>query len=127
MGRGRACRTPGIQLLTRLRVVDNSVPGRTMAKCAQVNAIRGRMKVAGVGDKIKVACRGKMMNAIVTGIRGNNGIYCGGPPEMGENTCVLVDNNWEPMGTRIRGPLPAYLRSLGPRTVKICSLATRFV
>eukprot|EP00117_Sycon_ciliatum_P024135 scpid94722/ scgid20325/ 39S ribosomal protein L14, mitochondrial len=120
----RCMRRQGVQLLTELRVIDNSVPARTIAKCAFVFR---RRKIAVVGERIKVACQGKMQNALVTGTRGYGPASVHMHPAFGENTCVLLDNNFEPVGTRIRGPLPTCLRKLGSKTAKVCAMATRFV
>ena len=124
MVRVRCSSKEGVQLLTRMKVIDNSVPARTVARVAFVFQKR---RTAVVGDMIKVACMGKMQNALVTSTRGKNRVCCSSAPAFGENTCVLLNKGFEPIGTRIRGPLPAYLRSLGPKTVKICAMATTFV
>ncbi len=117
-----------IQQETVLEVADNS--GAKSMVCIKV--LGGtRKRYATIGDVIVVAIREAMAKAKVKKgdikravivrtakeIRRQDGSYI----RFDVNSAVLVDNNGEPLGTRIFGPVARELR--GKRFMKIISLA----
>jgi large subunit ribosomal protein L14 len=117
-----------IQMQTNLDVADNS--GARRVQCIKV--LGGSMRrFATVGDIIIVSVKeaiprgrvkkGQVMKAVVVrtakGIRRPDGSLI----RFDRNAAVLVNNNKEPIGTRIFGPVPRELR--GKQHMKIISLA----
>lgn len=117
-----------IQMQTNLDVADNSGARRVM--CIKVLG-GSKRKYAGVGDIIVVSVKeaiprgrvkkGQVMRAVVVrtakDIRRNDGSVI----RFDGNAAVLINNNKEPIGTRIFGPVPRELRS--KNHMKIISLA----
>ncbi len=117
-----------IQQETTLVVADNS--GAKKVACIKVLGGTGR-KYASVGDIIIVAVKtaipngnvkkGEVSRAVVVRtakeIRRNDGSYI----RFDENAAVLLNNQNEPRGTRIFGPVARELRD--KRFMKIVSLA----
>jgi large subunit ribosomal protein L14 len=117
-----------IQMQTNLDVADNSGARRVM--CIKVLG-GSKRKYASVGDTIVVSVKeaiprgrvkkGQVMKAIVVrtakDIRRPDGTVI----RFDRNAAVLVNNNVEPIGTRIFGPVPRELRS--KNHMKIVSLA----
>lgn len=116
-----------IQMQTVLDVADNS--GARKVMCFKV--IGGsKRRYAGVGDIIKVSVKeaipkskvkkGDVMNAVVVrtkkGVRRPDGSLI----RFDTNAAVLLNNQREPIGTRIFGPVTRELRKL---FMKIISLA----
>lgn len=116
-----------IQMQTVLDVADNS--GARKVMCFKV--IGGsKRRYAGVGDIIKVSVKeaipkskvkkGDVMNAVVVrtkqGIRRPDGSLI----RFDTNAAVLLNNQREPIGTRIFGPVTRELRKA---FMKIISLA----
>lgn len=116
-----------IQMQTVLDVADNS--GARKVMCFKV--IGGsKRRYANVGDVIKVSIReaipkskvkkGDVMNAVVVrtkkGVRRPDGSLI----RFDTNAAVLLNNQREPIGTRIFGPVTRELRKL---FMKIISLA----
>jgi large subunit ribosomal protein L14 len=118
-----------IQEKTRLVVADNS--GAKEVECIRVKGGTGR-RFASIGDHVKCAVKfavpggavkkGDVVDAIVVRtckeVRRTDGSYI----RFGDNAVVLVDENNEPKGTRIFGPIARELRSKGA-SPKILSLA----
>jgi large subunit ribosomal protein L14 len=118
-----------IQEKTRLVVADNS--GAKEVECIRVKGGTGR-RFASIGDHVKCAVKfavpggsvkkGDVVDAVVVRtckeIRRTDGSYI----RFGDNAVVLVDENNEPKGTRIFGPIARELRSKGA-SPKILSLA----
>ena len=117
-----------IQTETNLEVADNS--GARRVQCIRV--LGGtRRKYASIGDIIVVAVKdaipnarvkkGEVRRAVVVrtakGIARPDGSYI----KFDDNAAVLLDQNKEPVGTRIFGPVARELR--GRRFMKIISLA----
>lgn len=117
-----------IQMQTILDVADNSGARRVMC----IKVIGGsKRRYANVGDVIKVAVKdatprgrvkkGDVYNAVVVrtakGIRRSDGALI----KFDNNAAVLLNNKFEPMGTRIFGPVTRELRT--ERFMKIVSLA----
>jgi large subunit ribosomal protein L14 len=117
-----------IQMQTQLEVADNS--GAKTVKCIKVLGGSKRMS-AGLGDVIVVAVqqalpggkikKGDVKKAVIVRttypLRREDGSYI----RFDTNSVVIINNNNEPVGTRIFGPVARELR--GRSFTKICSLA----
>jgi large subunit ribosomal protein L14 len=117
-----------IQMQTNLSVADNS--GAKRVQCIKVLGGSHR-RYAGIGDIIKVSVKdaiprgkvkkGDVFNAVVVrtkkGIRRPDGSLI----RFDGNAAVLLNNQLQPIGTRIFGPVTRELRS--ERFMKIISLA----
>jgi large subunit ribosomal protein L14 len=117
-----------VQTESRLKVADNS--GAKEVLCIRVLGGTGR-RYASVGDKIVVSVKqampsggikkGAVSKAVVVrvkkAVRRPDGSYI----RFDENSCVLLNNNDEPRGTRIFGPVARELRD--KQFMKIVSLA----
>jgi large subunit ribosomal protein L14 len=117
-----------IQMQTKLDVADNS--GAKIVKCIKVIGGSKRM-TAYLGDIIVVAVKnalpggkikkGEVKRAVVVRtaypLRRDDGSYI----QFSTNSVVILNNQNEPVGTRIFGPVARELRS--KNFSKICSLA----
>lgn len=117
-----------IQMQTNLDVADNS--GARRVQCIKVLG-GSKRKYASVGDIIVVSVKeaiprgrvkkGEVMRAVVVrtakGVRRADGSLI----RFDRNAAVLVNNQGEPIGTRIFGPVTRELRAR--RHMKIVSLA----
>lgn len=117
-----------IQQESRLQVADNS--GARKVMCIRV--LGGtRRKYASVGDVIVVSVKeaipnarvkkGEVRRAVVVRVKKGMNRPDGSTIRFDENAAVLIDNNKEPVGTRIFGPVARELRGRG--FMKIVSLA----
>ena len=117
-----------IRAESKLSVADNS--GARRVKCIRVLG-GSRRKEASVGDVIVVAVaeaipnarvkKGEVRRAVVVRTKKNIGRRDGSYIRFDENAAVLIDNNKEPVGTRIFGPVARELRGRG--YMRIVSLA----
>jgi len=117
-----------IQAESKLQVADNS--GARKVKCIRVLG-GSRRRFASVGDLIVVAIseampnarvkKGEVRKAVVVRTKKTIGRDDGTSISFDENAAVLVDNQREPVGTRIFGPVARELRAAG--FMKIVSLA----
>jgi large subunit ribosomal protein L14 len=117
-----------IQMQTNLGVADNS--GAKRVQCIKVLGGSHR-RYAGIGDVIKVTVKdaiprgkvkkGDVLNAVV--VRTKKGVRRpdGSAIRFDGNAAVLLNNQLQPIGTRIFGPVTRELRS--ERFMKIISLA----
>lgn len=117
-----------IQMQTRLEVADNS--GAKEIQCIKVLGGSHR-RYANIGDIIKVSVKdaiprgrvkkGDVYNAVVVrtkkGVRRPDGSII----RFDTNAAVLLNNQMQPIGTRIFGPVTRELRT--ERFMKIISLA----
>jgi len=117
-----------IQMQSRLAVADNS--GAKMVQCIKVLG-GAKRRTAGIGDVIVVSVKeaiprgkvkkGEVYNAFVVrttaGVRRRDGSLI----RFDGNAAVLLNNQLQPIGTRIFGPVTRELRS--ERFMKIISLA----
>jgi large subunit ribosomal protein L14 len=117
-----------IQMQTNLGVADNS--GAKRVQCIKVLGGSHR-RYAGIGDVIKVSVKdaiprgkvkkGDVYNAVVVrtkkGVRRSDGSVI----RFDGNAAVLLNNQLQPIGTRIFGPVTRELR--GEKFMKIISLA----
>jgi large subunit ribosomal protein L14 len=120
-----------IQTQSILEVADNT--GARKVQCIKV--IGGsKRRYAGIGDIIKISVKeasprgkvkkGEVLNAVVVrtrhGVRRNDGSLI----RFDTNAAVLLNNQLQPIGTRIFGPVTRELRSGGVESfMKIISLA----
>ena len=117
-----------IQMQTNLRVADNS--GARRVQCIKVLGGAGR-RYASVGDIIVVSVKeaiptgrvkkGDVRRAVVVRVAKDIQRPDGSVIRFDTNAAVLVNNNGEPIGTRIFGPVPRELRA--KNHMKIISLA----
>ena len=121
-----------IQMQTNLEVADNS--GAKKVMCIKVLGGSHR-RYAGIGDIIKVSVKdaiprgrvkkGEVYNALVVrtrkGVRRSDGSVI----RFDGNAAVILNNNLQPLGTRIFGPVTRELR--GEKFMKIISLAPEVV
>ena len=121
-----------IQQETRLRVSDNT--GAKSVLCIKVLGGSGR-KYARLGDLIIVSVKkaipggvvkkGDVSTAVIVRtkkeLRRKDGSYI----RFDENAAVLLDNNKEPKGTRVFGPVARELRE--KKYMKILSLAPEVI
>lgn len=117
-----------IQMQTNLDVADNS--GAKKVMCIKVLGGSHR-RYADIGDIIKVSIKdaiprgrvkkGEVYNALVVrtrkGVRRSDGSVI----RFDGNAAVILNNNLQPLGTRIFGPVTRELR--GEKFMKIISLA----
>jgi large subunit ribosomal protein L14 len=117
-----------IQMQTSLDVADNSGAKRVM--CIKVLGGSHR-RYADIGDIIKVSIKdaiprgrvkkGEVYNALVVrtrkGVRRSDGSVI----RFDGNAAVILNNNLQPLGTRIFGPVTRELR--GEKFMRIISLA----
>ncbi|HWJ86552.1 MULTISPECIES: 50S ribosomal protein L14 [Pelagibacterium] len=117
-----------IQMQTNLDVADNSGARRVM--CIKVLGGSHR-KYASVGDIIVVSVKdaiprgrvkkGQVMKAVVVRTASDIRRPDGTVIRFDRNAAVIINNNKEPIGTRIFGPVPRELRA--KNHMKIISLA----
>jgi large subunit ribosomal protein L14 len=117
-----------IQTETRLRVADNT--GAREILCIRVRG-GSRRRYAGVGDVIVATVKqanpqgsvkkGEVVNAVVVRTRKEFGRDDGTYISFDENAAVLIDQQNNPRGTRIFGPVARELRDRN--FMKIVSLA----
>jgi large subunit ribosomal protein L14 len=117
-----------IQMQTNLDVADNS--GARRVQCIKVLG-GSKRRFATVGDIIVVSVKeaiprgrvkkGQVMKAVI--VRTSKGLRRpdGSLIRFDRNAAVLINNNKEPIGTRIFGPVPRELRA--KQHMKIISLA----
>jgi large subunit ribosomal protein L14 len=117
-----------IQMQSVLEVADNS--GARRLKCIKVLG-GSKRRYANIGDIIKVSIKeaiprskvkkGEVYSAVVVrtckGVRRNDGSVI----RFDSNAAVLLNNQLQPIGTRIFGPVTRELRS--ERFMRIISLA----
>ena len=117
-----------IQMRSILEVADNS--GAKRVQCIKVLG-GSKRRTAGVGDIIVVSVKeaaprgrvkkGDVMKAVVVRISKDIKRSDGSVIRFDRNAAVLINNQSEPVGTRIFGPVPRELRA--KNHMKIISLA----
>ncbi len=121
-----------IQQETRLRVADNT--GALEILCIQV--VGGtRRRYARVGDLIRATVKsirpgaaiqkGAVVTAVVVRTRKEFHRPDGSTIRFDDNAAVIIDNNGDPKGTRIFGPVGRELRA--KKYMRILSLAPEVV
>jgi large subunit ribosomal protein L14 len=121
-----------IQAESTLEVADNS--GARKVACIRVLG-GSRRKYASIGDVIVVSVKdaipngrvkkGEVKQAVVVRTRKEVGRPDGSYIRFDDNAAVLIDNQREPIGTRIFGPVARELRAR--RFMKIISLAPEVI
>ena len=117
-----------IQMQTNLDVADNS--GARRVQCIKVLG-GSKRKYASLGDIIVVSVKeanpnskvkkGDVMKAVIVRTAKEVGRADGSYIKFDSNSAVLIDNQREPVGTRIFGPVARELRA--KQFMKILSLA----
>ncbi|HEY3427436.1 MAG TPA: 50S ribosomal protein L14 [Acidimicrobiia bacterium] len=117
-----------IQQESRLKVADNT--GAREVLCIRVLGGSTR-RYAGVGDVIVATVKdaipggtvkkGEVVKAVVVRTRKAARRIDGTYVRFDDNACVIIDNNRQPRGTRIFGPVARELRD--QRFMRIVSLA----
>ncbi len=117
-----------IQMQSNLEVADNS--GARRVQCIKVLG-GSKRKVAGVGDVIVVSVKeaiprgrvkkGEVLKAVIVRTAKEIRRVDGSAIRFDRNAAVLINNQNEPIGTRICGPVTRELRA--KRFMKIVSLA----
>ncbi|XP_078040105.1 mitochondrial ribosomal protein L14 [Augochlora pura] len=121
--------------LTRLRVVDNSEIGKQAMmegrppRCIHVY---NKIGVGYIGDVVMVAIKGEKKKGILVGLKQRQKTKV---PKFDSNNLVLIDDNGQPLGTRIHVPIPNILRTImrdkthskGADYTKILAIATKFI
>ena len=117
-----------IQMQSNLDVADNS--GARRVQCIKVLG-GSKRKVAGVGDVIVVSVKeaiprgrvkkGEVLEAVIVRTAKEIRRVDGSAIRFDRNAAVLINNQNEPIGTRIFGPVTRELRA--KRFMKIVSLA----
>lgn len=121
-----------IQIYSRLKVADNS--GARLLRVIQVMG-GSKRRYGGLGDIIVASVRealpnsnvkkGDVVKAVVVRVRKDTQRPDGTTIRFDSNAAVLINNNKEPRGTRIFGPVPRELRDKG--FMRILSLAPEVV
>jgi len=121
-----------IQRESKLKVMDNS--GAKWVQCIQVLG-GAKRKTASIGDLIVVAIKqalpkgkvkkGEVQKALIIRTKKENQRKDGTSIRFDNNTVVLVNNNGEPLSSRIFGPIPRELRK--KRWMKVIALATSVI
>ncbi|NKB80657.1 MAG: 50S ribosomal protein L14 [Nitrospirales bacterium] len=121
-----------IQNYTYLEVADNS--GAKSVRCFHV--LGGtRRRYGGLGDIIVVSVReaipkasvkkGQVVKAVIVRTKKTRRREDGSYIRFDQNACVLVNNQGDPIGTRIFGPVARELRK--KKYMKIVSLAPEVI
>ncbi|XP_013793900.1 39S ribosomal protein L14, mitochondrial-like [Limulus polyphemus] len=112
--------------LTRLRVVDNSALGKQAmmdGKPPRCIHVYNKTGIGTVGDKILVTIKGQKKKALIVGVRQRQKCFV---PRFDSNNIVLIDDNGNPLGTRVHVPVPSMLRGKKEFS-KVLALCTSFV
>ncbi|XP_014216446.1 39S ribosomal protein L14, mitochondrial [Copidosoma floridanum] len=124
-----------VHRLTRLRVVDNSEIGKKAmleGKPPYCFHVYNKVGKGQIGDKIMVAVKGEKKKGIIVGLKQNQKPKI---PKLDTNNLVLIDDNGNPLGTRVHVPIPHILRTIlkektcvkGADYTKLLAIATNFV
>jgi len=121
-----------IQQETELQVADNS--GAKRVKCFKV--LKGsKRRYANAGDVIVCSVKesepgsnskkGNVVKAVIVRTASYIRRKDGSKLRFDHNSCVLIDDKGNPVGTRIFGPVAREVRERG--YIKICSLAPEVI
>lgn len=114
-----------IQKMTRVRVVDNSSLGNTAYhRPPRVIHVYTKNGVGKVGDKVLLAIKGQKKKALIVGHKMPGKRMS---PRFDSNNVVLIEDNGNPTGTRIKVPIPTHLRKGEGDNSKILAIASSFV
>ncbi|RLC37915.1 50S ribosomal protein L14 [candidate division Kazan bacterium] len=117
-----------IQAGTKLKVADNT--GAKMVACFKVLG-GSRRRYARIGDTVvcsvkeaapfSVVKKKEIVKAVIVRTKSNTRRPDGSYIRFDENAVVIIDNNKQPRGTRVFGPIAREMRDRG--YMKIVSLA----
>ncbi|XP_047459178.1 39S ribosomal protein L14, mitochondrial [Mugil cephalus] len=114
-----------IQKMTRVRVVDNSPLGNTpYHRPPRVIHVYTKNGVGKVGDKVLLAIKGQKKKALIVGHKMPGERMT---PRFDSNNVVLIEDNGNPTGTRIKVPIPTHLRQMEGDYSKVLAVASAFV
>ncbi|XP_039994897.1 39S ribosomal protein L14, mitochondrial isoform X1 [Xiphias gladius] len=114
-----------IQKMTRVRVVDNSSLGNTpYHRSPRVIHVYTKNGVGKVGDRVLLAIKGQKKKALIVGHKMPGERMS---PRFDSNNVVLIEDNGNPTGTRIKVPMPTHLRKLDGDYSKLLAIASSFV
>ncbi|XP_051935623.1 39S ribosomal protein L14, mitochondrial [Hippocampus zosterae] len=115
-----------IQKMTRVRVVDNSSLGNTpYHRPPRVIHVYTKNGVGKVGDKVLLAIKGQKKAALIVGHKMPGERM---NPRFDSNNVVLIEENGNPTGTRIKVPIPTHLRKrMEGDYSKVLAIASSFV
>uniref|UniRef100_A0A3P9L3E1 Large ribosomal subunit protein uL14m n=2 Tax=Oryzias latipes TaxID=8090 RepID=A0A3P9L3E1_ORYLA len=114
-----------IQKMTRVRVVDNSSLGNTpYHRPPRVIHVYTKNGVGKVGDKVLLAIKGQKKKALIVGHKMPGDRMT---PRFDSNNVVLIEDNGNPTGTRIKVPIPTHLRQMEGDFSKVLAIASSFV
>ncbi|KAK5853820.1 hypothetical protein PBY51_014944 [Eleginops maclovinus] len=114
-----------IQKMTRVRVVDNSSLGNTpYHRAPRVIHVYTQNGVGKVGDKVLLAIKGQKKKALIVGHKMPGARMT---PRFDSNNVVLIEDNGNPTGTRIKVPIPTHLRKHEGEYSKVLAIASAFV
>nr|CAB3263958.1 39S ribosomal protein L14, mitochondrial-like [Phallusia mammillata] len=123
-----------VQLLTKVRIVDNSAkalaPVRRKAKVIHIYHGKNVPVRGCVGNIVKITLNGEMIKALVVGQKAPMGVL---KARMDSNNVILIDDEGNPLGTRITVPIPSWLRGYRSPTKhqaamsKVIAIASAFV
>lgn len=111
--------------MTRVRVVDNSSLGNTPYHSApRVIHVYTKNGVGKVGDRVLLAIKGQKKKALIVGHKMPGSRMT---PRFDSNNVVLIEDNGNPTGTRIKVPIPTHLRKMEGDYSKVLAIASSFV
>ncbi|XP_054885350.1 39S ribosomal protein L14, mitochondrial isoform X2 [Poeciliopsis prolifica] len=114
-----------IQKMSRVRVVDNSSLGNTpYHRPPRVIHVYTKNGIGKVGDKVLLAIKGQKKKALIVGHKMPGDRMT---PRFDSNNVVLIEDNGNPTGTRIKVPIPTSLRKMEGDYSKILAIANMFV
>ncbi|KAM7408964.1 hypothetical protein PAMA_002606 [Pampus argenteus] len=113
-----------IQKMTRVRVVDNSSLGNApYHRPPRVIHVYTQNGIGKVGDKVLLAIKGQKKKALIVGHKMPGERMT---PRFDSNNVVLIEENGNPTGTRVKIPLPTQLRKKEGDYSKVLAIATCF-
>ncbi|KAM9808409.1 large ribosomal subunit protein uL14m [Syngnathus typhle] len=123
---GVSASAAAIQKMTRVRVVDNSSLGTTpYHRPPRVIHVYTKNGIGKVGDKVLLAIKGQKKAALIVGHRMPGQRM---DPRFDSNNVVLIEENGNPTGTRIKVPIPTHLRKrMEGDYSKVLAIASSFV
>lgn len=115
----------GVNLLTRLRIVDNSDNAKRVTKLDRPYCIKlpRNSRVAGFGEVITIAHLGKVHKALIVSNRKPSKRL----PRYDTHNIILLNDKLEPVGTRILGPLPSVIRKRNRDLSKVIAISAKFI
>ncbi|XP_077437556.1 large ribosomal subunit protein uL14m [Vanacampus margaritifer] len=123
---GLSSAAAAIQKMTRVRVVDNSSLGNTpWRRPPRVIHVYTKNGVGKVGDKVLLAIKGQKKAALIVGHKMPGDRM---NPRFDSNNVILLEENGNPTGTRIKVPIPTHLRArMKGDYSKVLAIASSFV